>query len=855
MLGKEKEDFRLHNRFITSYKKNTIAVFYSFTLTFLLLTAMLVMLHTNHRTANIQYKTEFTPSDCYIEDLSKQQIEKLKEDETIEKLSVEQSGDLYKRNQQTAFLRKADQSSITMMAKIIKGRLPKKEGEVAAEKWILLNLGIEPVVNQNFTVKNDRTGKTEEFKLVGILSDMTSNKKYGVLNLYTSLDLQAEEGYLAYIRFQDQVDYNTRIKELESELGISKKQVKICPAREDMQELYHTDAKVICVILIICMVVFYGVYRIASITRSQQYGILRAVGMKKGQLQKMILLELYQIYWASVPVGVGLGLAISRFIMTISGDRDIEIYLYNEKVKFDIIVPVPQIMICVLITACLVGIVGYMTGRKMMKDSIIETISGNRTFGGDNRSLFQIRPYGSKMGTIFRMGCKYIFRDIKTSILIILTICLGMTLFTGLAYKAETSKMYRDDTKEMWYLNGQYAMTMQGFGSATQGISRTSAEEIKKISDITSVKTSAGMPIRVIDEENVARNDSYYDDFNRRLKEIYGYTNSGYDGKDKVYKSVLYGYNKEALEALKKYTISGSFNPDQMDENEIILSILQTDDTKANKNPGYYNEGTPLMEYKVGDRIQIKYRTDFDTDNYDYEAFADSHKKYAYKTYKIAAIVSFPYMRDFHFSEYPLLITSDQQIRNLVPDSCIQCIYADGTDDMSLKEQMSLEQKLIQICNKNRGISTRSLISEIEQNEMFYHKKMIYIYSIAVVAFLLVMINMINNIKYRMQTRTREVCMLRAIGMSVAMTKKMMLFENVILGTVGILLAFVFTQTVLRYLYRLSDMRAFGHPFHFNYIAFFMISFGTWFVCIILSLGILKSWKAKQIIEGIGKIE
>ena len=317
----------------------------------------------------------------------------------------------------------------------------------------------------------------------------------------------------------------------------------------------------------------------------------------------------------------------------------------------------------------------------------------------------------------------------------------------------------------------------------------------------------------------------------------------------------MYGYNKEALEALKKYTISGSFNPNQMDENEIILSILQTDDTKANKNPGYYKEGTPLMEYKVGGRIQIKYRTDVDTDNYDYEAFADSHKKYDYKTYKIAAIVSFPYMRDFHFSEYPLLITSDQQIRNLVPDSCIQCIYADGTDDMSLKEQMSLEQKLIQICNKNRGISTRSLISEIEQNEMFYHKQMIYIYSIAVVAFLLVMINMINNIKYRMQTRTREVCMLRAIGMSVAMTKKMMLFENVILGTVGILLAFVFTQPVLRYLYRLSDMRAFGHPFHFNYIAFFMISVGTWFVCIILSLGILKSWKSKQIIEGIGKIE
>ena len=724
-----------------------------------------------------------------------------------------------------------------------------------AEKWILLNLGIEPVVNQSFTVQNDRTGKTKTFKLVGILSDMTANKKYGVLQLYTPLNLEKEKGYVAYIRFQNQINYDTRIQELESELGITKKQVRICPAREDMRELHETDVKVISVILIICMVVFYGVYRIASITRRQQYGILRAIGMKKGQLQKMLLLELYQIYGVSVPVGVGMGLLISHFILTISGDKDIDIYLYNKKVEFDMIVPVWQIIICVMITACLVGGVGYMTGRTMMKAAIIESIAGTRSLGSDNRSLFHIRLSGSKTGTIFRMGCKYIFRDIKTSILIILTISLGMTLFTGLAYKAEISKQYREDTREMWYLNGQYAMTMQGFSSTLQGISRSNVKKIQELSDITSMKTAAGMPIRIIDEEQVARNDSYYNDLNSRLKKLYGYENAGYDGKNQVYKSTLYGYNKEALKELKKYTISGNFDPNQIKEDEIILSILQTDNTKENKNPGYYKEGTPLMEYQVGDQIRIKYRTDFDTDNYDYEAFQDSQKEYTYKTYKVTAIVSFPYMRDFSFSAYPLFITSDQQMKILAPNSSIQCIYANGRKKMSLQEQMNLEQRLIQICNQEEGISTRSLISEIEENEAFYHKQMIYIYSIAIVTFLLVMIQMMNHIKYRMQTRTREICMLRAIGMRVAMLKQMMLFENLVLGTAGILLSFVISQPVLRYLYKISDMKAFGHMFRFNIKAFGLIAVGTWMICIFLSYILLKAWKSEHIIEGIEKIE
>lgn len=857
-MGKNKNDLRLHMRFIINYKKNTLAIFFSFVLTLMLLTTMLILLHTNHRIENIQYKTVFTPSDCYIKGLSKHQIEQLKKDKTIEQLAVEQEtyNESYIRNNQNLHIAKGDETYITMMAVLIEGRMPEKDGEIVAEKWVLLNLGIEPKVGQSFVIYDSETGIPKKLELVGILSDMSGNKKYGTITLYTTLNKQSEGFYHAYLKLKDNINYDIKMNSLLTELGIEKKQIKKCPAKEDFKSLYETDIKVVICILVICMVVFYGVYRIAFITREKQYGVFRAVGMDNKQLRTMLLLELYEIYLVSVPIGIGIGFMLAYFIMRLSGDRNIKVYLYNQMVRFNLVIPVLPILFCAMLVAILIGFIGYKASKKIIIKSVIETISGISHNKAENRILFGFGNSNSKISTLFQMGCKYIVKDIRASSLAILTICVGVTLFTSLSYKAKLLRLYREDTKEMLYLNGDYAMTMQNFYSTKQGISRKSLEAIKKIHDVTTIKTESGIPIRVIDEDNVRRNDAYYNDLNARVKKYYGYENAGNDGINQVYKSVLYGYNTNALQDLKKYVISGDYDIDDIKEDEVILSILSMDtSTKDNKIPGNYKVGTPLMQYKVGDEIQIKYRADLNTDSYAYESFTDRDVEYKYKNYKIAAIVSFNYMFDCKRTVYPLFITSDQHIQKIAPDSRLQGMYVNGKEGMTLTQQINLEQQLIRICNQNNNVSTRSMISEMKQNEMFYHKQMIYIYGIAVVAFVLVLINIINNLTYRMQTRTREICMLRAIGMSVAMTKKMIFFENMIIGIIAVTASFVLSQPAIWYLYQASDMKAFGHPFQYDYVAYIGVSSAALLICALLSFRIVKSWRIEQIVEGINNLE
>ncbi|MCI9080658.1 MAG: ABC transporter permease [Lachnospiraceae bacterium] len=300
--------------------------------------------------------------------------------------------------------------------------------------------------------------------------------------------------------------------------------------------------------------------------------------------------------------------------------------------------------------------------------------------------------------------------------------------------------------------------------------------------------------------------------------------------------------------------VSGSFDVENIKEDEIILAVLSMENIKEDDIPGWYKEGTKLMEYKSGDKITIKYRADFDTGSYEYEALEDKGR-YIYKTYKVAAVVSFEYMYGNRTDVYPRMITSDRNIQKIIPDGCYHCIYIDTRKDMQTADKKELERKLVSTGAGFNEVSVRSLEDNIKQNEMFYHKQMVYIYGIALAVFILVLVNMANNLEYRMYSRTREICMLRAVGMSVLMAREIFLIENMVLGLVAVAASYFISHPVLHYIYKTSDMKLYGHRFSFNYTAFILVSITALVLCIVLSLDILKSWKTKQIMEAMGKAD
>ena len=159
---------------------------------------------------------------------------------------------------------------------------------------------------------------------------------------------------------------------IQAELEIKNDSIKECPARTDYRSLYVLEAEIIGVVLIVCMVVFYGIYRIMLLTRLPQYGMLRAIGMKRKQLTQMVLLELYEIFFISVPVGTALGIGAAWLILRISGDMDQHIFLLGERAEVQLTIPWLAIGVCILITGGLVGGLIYLDNYDEALESVEE---------------------------------------------------------------------------------------------------------------------------------------------------------------------------------------------------------------------------------------------------------------------------------------------------------------------------------------------------------------------------------------------------------------------------------------------------------------------------------------------------
>ena len=437
----------------------------------------------------------------------------------------------------------------------------------------------------------------------------------------------------------------------------------------------------------------------------------------------------------------------------------------------------------------------------------------------------------------------------------VLVMSLSIVIFVGLVYEAKIAETFRTDTKEMYYLNGNYVMSMLHYDNVDEGVSRTVAKKIATMSGVEGVKTSSAIPIRVIDDKKILRNDEYYKEHNRNLEKIYGYGDEGFDGKEYVYKSKLCGYNDNALRALENYVIEGNFTIDSLKDDEVILSVFSMADKNNKGTPGHFKNGVPLMNYHVGDKIVYKYREDLHTDSMTYENLKDTNASYCYKTMKIKAIVSFPYILDSDRTVYPLLITKDAVIEQIAPSSAFQCIYIDALSKENSTEQIALEKQLIEIGSRFSGIVTRSLDEEIEQNEKLFQKRMVYLYSVAVACLILMVINIITNLRYRMKMRSQEVCMLRAIGVSVKMLRKMLFFENLTLGLLASGCASILAPPVLKFLYQRSMMALFSHPYSFQVTSFLIVAMTVIAICVMLSMRLLEEWKMQDVVSGIVKYD
>lgn len=849
---------KLHRQYIRRYKNNSILLIFSMSLTIALLVSLFILIHTNHRIEAQQNMFIYTALDCEIKNMSLEQIEILKNHEQIEHLGIARYNTVMYTEGQHTTIAEANEDEIICVSKFLDGKMPQQENEVVAEKWTLLNLGVKPEIDENVCLQ-DASGNSVNYKVTGIINDVSLNKMSGSLVLYTAINQEnaAKEEYAVTIKYKDDVNIKKATNKIIESIGIQSNQVSYNVWKENMKELVLWDIELGILLIAIGGVIIQGLFRVFFISRESQYGILRAVGMKYKKLKKLIIFELIDLYLLSIPIGIILGWLSAYIVTILSKDKEIELYFWGEKYIFRMVIPFIPIICGIIGVGIVVIFIGVLSAKNVCKKSVIKVISGSSDDKIITTRFFQIKSSVTLFKTFQKISLKYIFKEIKSTVAIILSICFGCCLFYGLTYQAEIYKDKKEYLNNLNFYNNDYIMTANNDRVIGKGISSMTVQKISKLENIKEIETELSAPIKVIDN-GVKRYDDYIDTLNNRVIRDYGFSLEGESKNQTVYLTKIKGYNEAALKKLHNYIKEGDFNSQDIKDNEVILAMpVRSTFGKSEGVAGYFKEGEPIFQYQCGDSIKIMYRSDYDTSSDEYWMCMDHNAKYSYKEFKIAAIVYYPYMKAASQLEqiYPLLITNEEQMKKIIPVSTYQSVNINLKSKVSSSRQKEVEEALIDLAVKNGNTTARSMIAEKEKLNAIYRKELVNVFGIAVVSLILLLINIVNNLKYRVQVRKSEFGIYRAVGAKNRKIIKMICFENTIICGISLLIAFVFTHFISSKLYRFSEIYVYGMSYVYNYVIFIILAIISLGVCYVISSAIGKNMMKVTIIEEIDTIE
>lgn len=851
---------KLHRDYIKKYKKNSILLILSFSLTIALLVSIFILLHTNYRIEAKQNMFIYSAMDCQIKGLTEKQLNILKEDKQIKHLGISRThAIMYTANGQHAAIVESNKDEVTTVSKLLKGTMPKQENEVVAEKWTLLNLGIAPEVGAVIKLTDESGKQTEEYKVTGIINDISLNKLAGALVLYTGLKQVAinKNDYAATIKFNDGVKVDQAIKNILKLTHVSSKKVSLNVWKENIKKLTAFDIELGALLICVSGIIIWGIFRIFFTARRNQYGMLRAIGMRHRRLLRMIILELLDLYFISIPIGLLAG-GLSAYVVTmLSRDNKLVIYFWGKRDKFQMVIPPIPILVGIVALGCVILLIGCIHSRMLCRESVVSVMEGGPDIGLTRKRIFFIKPTGRILKTYQQLGLKYIFQNIRSSGAIILSISIGCCLFYGLGYQAELYKVKNSADREYNFYNSDYIMTTYDDRTVMDGIKEGTVQSIRKLDDIQRVETQSAMPVKVVDQGE-KRNDDYLNTLNQRVKRDYGFSLTGSLKGEKVYLTKLKGYNETALEKLHKYIKSGDFNPHSIKDNEVIVAMPTMSTYGKSKGiVASFKEGKEIFGYKCGDTIKLMYRADYDTSSDKYWACRDDGAQYNFKEYKIAAIVYYPYMKTVSQLEqvYPLLITSDKQMKAVAPNATYESVNVDLKKGTSAHGQEVIEDDLINLAVKNGNVTARSMISENEKLDIIYNKELVYVFGIAVVGLALILINIVNNLKYRVCIRKSEWGIYQAIGIKKRKLIKMICFENVIMGIVSLAIAFPLSYFIAKGLYEYSGLYTYGVSYQYNYFLFIFLTAISLMVSYSISRFVGNSIMKETILDEINIIE
>lgn len=300
--------------------------------------------------------------------------------------------------------------------KIKEGKLPQAPMEIALPEDVLKYLGIDGNIGDKISLSLEKSLRhniadnysyTAEFVLTGILESnylgYVSGTVTGIVGEGTAMQLLPKSHiyYNVDIRtadkrtFQpvvDDINKKLQIHELDTSYNIVYLNAMGISYTTDSEDANDTGFSFMAVagilvaflILLAAGLVIYNILKISVSKRMKEYGTLRAIGGKKGQLYQIVVIEVILLCVIGIPIGMLLGsLSASGILAAATGLISPELFLVQNATELQALIAensslkVISLIISGAITLAFAMFAALPAARSAAKVSPIMAMSGN----------------------------------------------------------------------------------------------------------------------------------------------------------------------------------------------------------------------------------------------------------------------------------------------------------------------------------------------------------------------------------------------------------------------------------------------------------------------------------------------
>lgn len=685
--------------------------------------------------------------------------------------------------------------------KIEEGRLPKNSNEIAMGKHtmgyfpkkleigdkIVLSLGNRidgPGTKEEFFYEQDTSynsiwsgdwnenekfekEREKEYTVVGIIESENVWEGSFISSAITGVDKKDLKGnnYDIYARFNNINKVHDKATSLAENIEIESDNIDF---NEELLRLYAQSLSsdlnrtlilllgfIISLVVVATVAVIYNSFNISVLERISQFGLLRSIGATPEQIKGLVLKEASILSMIGIPIGLFCGVLAIKIVLYIIG------FFKFKEIFFDVDLVISPI---VLIISSIIGLItvhlsAYGPAKKAAKISPLEAVRNAGSFKKESfKKVRSSKLIKTILGVEGEIAYKNLRRNRKRFLITVFSMIISISLFiTFSSFSNFMFKMGVTDYEE----TGDFVVPTNS--KSDEDVEKI-YNELKGISDVERVyKDISASSSLLIENEKI----------NPKLKQLrpYDYEESSEKkGFTLVTDNKLEAYGNDNLEVLKPYLKEGTLDIDELNKENGILIVTTTKTFNDKTERPVTIDGFDL---KVGDKIFIS----------DYNEFFEEGSG-KFKEVKVMGVLERGALGNPSNENGSMnIIFTEENFEKLMGKK-----YGNDVFKIQMKKDGDIEsirKKLNELLESGSIEEYVDYLESAEEDRNAAIVMSIFLYGFVAVISLISCINIINTISTNLILRTRELAMLKAVGMSQGSVKKMVALESLYYGIIA----------------------------------------------------------------------